>query len=218
MKKNLPMLQIALDTLTLADALKSIRLVSEAIDVIEVGTILCCAEGMSSVRNLRALYPDKIVLADIKAADAGKILANMVFDAGANWMTVICCAPIATVEQALKVAKSRGGDVQVELTGTWDFVQAKEWRDAGVDQVVYHRGRDAQAAGKGWGQDDIAKVRQLAEMGFKVTVTGGIVSKDLHLFKGIPIYIFIAGRSIRDAVSPLEAALEFKSKFNEIWG
>lgn len=218
MKSNLPMLQVALDNLTLADALKSTRLVYEAIDVIEVGTILCCAEGMDAVTNLKALYPDKIVLADIKAADAGKILANMVFDAGADWMTVICCAPIATVEQALKEAKSRGGDVQIELTGTWDFEQAKAWRDAGIEQVVYHRGRDAQAAGQGWGKEDIDKIKQLADMGFKVTVTGGLVIEDLPLFREIPIYVFIAGRSIRDAQNPLEAAREFKKAIAQYWG
>lgn len=218
MENKLPMLQVALDNLTLADALKSTRLVYEAIDVIEVGTILCCAEGMSAVRNLRALYPDKIILADIKAADAGKILANMVFDSGANWMTVICCAPIATVEQAMQIAKARGGDVQVELTGTWDFDQAKEWRDAGVLQVVYHRGRDAQAAGQGWSQEDIDKIKKLSDMGFKVTVTGGLVIEDLPLFKEIPIYVFIAGRSIRDAENPLEAAKEFKKAIAEYWG
>lgn len=218
MKKNLPMLQIALDNLTLADALKSTRLVYEAIDVIEVGTILCCAEGMSAVRNLRALYPDKILLADIKAADAGKILADMVFDAGANWMTVICCAPIATVEQALKEAKLRGGDVQIELTGTWDFEQAKEWRATGIEQVVYHRGRDAQAAGQGWSQEDIDKIKQLADMGFKVTVTGGLVIEDLPLFKEIPIYVFIAGRSIRDTENPLVAAREFQNAIAQYWG
>lgn len=217
MKKNLPMLQIALDNLTLADALKSTRLVYEAIDVIEVGTILCCAEGMSAVRNLRALYPDKILLADIKAADAGKILADMVFNAGANWMTVICCAPIATVEQALKEAKLRGGDVQIELTGTWDFEQAKEWRATGIEQVVYHRGRDAQAAGQGWSQEDIDKIKQLADMGFKVTVTGGLVIEDLPLFKEIPIYVFIAGRSIRDTENPLAAAREFQNAIAQYW-
>lgn len=36
MENKLPMLQIALGNLTLADALKSTRLVYEAIDVIEV--------------------------------------------------------------------------------------------------------------------------------------------------------------------------------------
>ena len=38
-------------------------------------------------------------------------------------------------------------------------------------------------------------------MGFKVTVTGGLALEDLPLFQGIPIHVFIAGRSIRDAAS-----------------
>lgn len=218
MNKNLPKLQIALDNLKLGDALKSTRLVSEAVDVIEAGTILCCSEGMDAVTNLKSLYPDKIVLADIKAADAGKILSKLVFDAGADWMTVICCAPIATVEQSVKEAKSRGKDVQIELTGQWDFDEAKEWKRVGVEQVVYHRGRDAQAAGQSWGQADLDKIKKLSDMGFKVTVTGGLVVEDLHLFKGIPIYVFIAGRSIREAENPLEAAKEFKRVIAQYWG
>jgi len=55
-------------------------------------------------------------------------------------------------------------------------------------------------------------------MGFKVTVTGGLVVKDLPLFKDIPVYVFIAGRSIRDAQDPLKAAREFKAAIKEIWG
>ncbi|MEA7538752.1 hypothetical protein ONQ62_25815, partial [Salmonella enterica subsp. enterica serovar Virginia] len=42
------------------------------------------------------------------------------------------------------------------------------------------------------------------------TVTGGLALEDLPLFKGIPIHVFIAGRSIRDAESPVEAARQFK--------
>ncbi len=84
--------------------------------------------------------------------------------------------------------------------------------------MVYHRGRDAQAAGQGWGEEDISKIKKLADMGFKVTVTGGLVVKDLPLFKDIPVYVFIAGRSIRDAQDPLKAAREFKAAIKEIWG
>lgn len=53
-------------------------------------------------------------------------------------------------------------------------------------------------------------------MGFKMTVTGGVEVKDIHLFKDIPIYIFIAGRSIRDAENPELAAKEFKDEFKNI--
>ena len=42
------------------------------------------------------------------------------------------------------------------------------------------------------------------------SVTGGPALEDLPLFKGIPIHVFIAGRSIRDAASPVEAARQFK--------
>jgi 3-dehydro-L-gulonate-6-phosphate decarboxylase len=38
------------------------------------------------------------------------------------------------------------------------------------------------------------------------------------LFKGIPIHVFIAGRSIRDAASPVEAARQFKRSIAELWG
>ena len=164
------------------------------------------------------------MLADIKAADAGSILANMVYDNGADWMTVICCAPIATVETALKEARKRSEqdgvprDVQIELTGSWTWEEAAAWKQAGVSQIVYHRGRDAQAAGQGWGREDLEKIARLAGMGFALSITGGLVVEDLPLFKDFPIKVFIAGRSIRDAVDPVAAAREFKAAFKKYWG
>ncbi|SHE33406.1 3-dehydro-L-gulonate-6-phosphate decarboxylase [Thermoanaerobacter uzonensis DSM 18761] len=215
---NLPKLQIALDDQMLSEAIKTMQLVYKEIDIIEIGTILCCSEGMSTVKNLKAMYPDKIILADIKIADAGEILSKMVFDAGADWTTVICCAPIDTVKAALKEAKKRNKDIQIELTGSWTFEQAKQWKEVGVEQVVYHRGRDAQAAGQTWDVHDLNNIERLINMGFKVSVTGGITVKDLKLFKDMAINIFIAGRSIRDSKDPLEAAKEFKTAIKKYWG
>ena len=136
----------------------------------------------------------------------------------ADWVTVICCADINTAKGALDVAKEFNGDVQIELTGYWTWEQAQQWRDAGIQQVVYHRSRDAQAAGVAWGEADITAIKRLSDMGFKVTVTGGLALEDLPLFKGIPIHVFIAGRSIRDAASPVEAARQFKRSIAELWG
>ena len=147
---SLPMLQVALDNQTLASAYETTRLIAEEVDIIEVGTILCVGEGVRAVRDLKALYPHKIVLADAKIADAGKILSRMCFEANADWVTVICCADINTAKGALDVAKEFNGDVQIELTGFWTWEQAQAWREAGIQQVVYHRSRDAQAAGVAW--------------------------------------------------------------------
>ena len=188
---SLPMLQVALDNQTMDSAYETTRLIAEEVDIIEVGTILCVGEGVRAVRDL---------------------------EANADWVTVICCADINTAKGALDVAKEFNGDVQIELTGYWTWEQAQQWRDAGIQQVVYHRSRDAQAAGVAWGEADITAIKRLSDMGFKVTVTGGLALEDLPLFKGIPIHVFIAGRSIRDAASPVEAARQFKRSIAELWG
>lgn len=90
---SLPMLQVALDNQTMDSAYETTRLIAEEVDIIEVGTILCVGEGVRAVRDLKALYPHKIVLADAKIADAGKILSRMCFEANADWVTVPTSTP-----------------------------------------------------------------------------------------------------------------------------
>ena len=208
-----PLLQIALDNNTLSDAIRSISQVGHEVDVIEAGTILCLAEGMEAVRCLRALYPDKTILADTKCADAGGTVAKNCADAGADWMTVICSATIPTMKAALKEVK----DLQAELYGDWTFEHAKQWKEAGLSQVVYHQSRDALLAGETWGEKDLNKIKQLVEMGFKVSVTGGLEKETLKLFKGIDVYTFIAGRGIREASDPAQAARDFKEEIAKYW-
>ena len=208
-----PLLQIALDNNTLSDAIRSISQVGHEVDVIEAGTILCLAEGLEAVRCLRALYPNKIILADTKCADAGGTVAKNCADAGADWMTVICSATIPTMKAALKEVK----DLQVELYGDWTFEHAKQWKEAGLSQAVYHQSRDALLAGETWGEKDLNKIRKLVEMGFKVSVTGGLEKETLKLFKGIDVYTFIAGRGIREASDPAQAAREFKEEIDKYW-
>lgn len=214
---NKPLLQVALDNLDMASALTATRVLADEVDVLEVGTILCYAEGAKTVSVLRALYPEKTIVADLKAADAGETVAEIVFSRGADWMTVICCAPYATMEAALRVARKYGGDVQVELYGDWTFEHARKWREIGLTQVIYHRGRDAALAGQQWGSTDLSKIESLAGMGFDVSVTGGLHARDLGIFKGIPVKCFIAGRGLYGADDPAEAAREFKQSIDKHW-
>ena len=208
-----PLLQIALDNSVLSDAISSIRQVGDEVDIIEAGTILCLAEGMEAVRCLRAMYPNKIILADTKCADAGKTVAENCARAGADWMTVICSATIPTMVAAKKEVK----DLQVELYGDWTYEHAKAWKEIGLQQVVYHQSRDALLAGETWGENDLEKIKKLVEMGFKVSVTGGLEKESLSLFKGIAVHAFIAGRGIRDAKDPAKAAREFKEEIAKYW-
>lgn len=213
-----PLLQLALDHTSLQAAQRDVALLQESVDIVEAGTILCLTEGLSAVRALRQQCPDKIIVADWKVADAGETLAQQAFDAGANWMTIICAAPLATVEKGHAVAAARGCEIQMELFGNWTLDDARAWHRAGVKQAIYHRGRDAQASGLQWGEVDLARMKALSDIGLQLSITGGITPTDLPLFREINVKAFIAGRALAGAANPPQVAHEFHTQIREIWG
>jgi 3-dehydro-L-gulonate-6-phosphate decarboxylase len=193
--------------------------VAPYVDVIEIGTPLCKAAGIEAVRAVREVCPDKLILADLKTPDVGGLEAKLAFDAGADMMTVIGGAAMATVESALQVAQQRGKEMLMELTGVRDIIaRAKEWKQVGVERMVYHRGWDEQAFNREWSEDDKRVIRQLIDMGFKMTVTGGITPKLLPFFQDLPVSIIIAGRAIHRSPDPAAAALEMRSAIARLWG
>ncbi|MEG1210870.1 MAG: 3-keto-L-gulonate-6-phosphate decarboxylase UlaD [Leclercia sp.] len=213
-----PLLQLALDHTSLASAQQDVALLQDHVDIVEAGTILCLSEGLNAVRALRAQCPEKIIVADWKVADAGETLTQQALDAGANWMTIICAAPLATVEKGHAAAAARGGEIQIELFGNWTFDDARDWYRTGVRQAIYHRGRDAQASGQLWGEADLARMKTLSDIGLELSITGGITPADLPLFKEINVKAFIAGRALAGAVNPQQVAAEFHAQIGAIWG
>ncbi|STD25904.1 3-keto-L-gulonate-6-phosphate decarboxylase UlaD [Enterococcus mundtii] len=209
-----PKLQIALDHNTLASALVDVKKIGEIVDVIEVGTILCLQEGSKPIECMRKMFPEKTIVADTKCADAGETVAGNVAQAGADFMTVICCASLATMQAAQKKVKA----LQVELYGEWTMGQAKKWREIGISQVVYHQSRDALLAGEVWGEKDLKLVQQLIDLGFQVSVTGGLSISTLALFQGMPIFHFIVGRGLTACADPIIQAQAFQNEIKRLWG
>ena len=169
---NLPKLQLALDTLDLHLSSRATKKSAPYLDVIEVGTILCLAEGMRAVRTIRSLFPEKTVLADVRIAEAGG-LAKMAFDSGADWVSVVSGATLNTIEAVVAEAQKHGGDVQIELFSGWTEENARQWRELGVRQVITHRSRDLEAE-KGeltWSSRDFDEIRSLTDMGFQVDLS-----------------------------------------------
>jgi 3-dehydro-L-gulonate-6-phosphate decarboxylase len=215
---TVPLLQVALDYISLPKALVMAYQVAPEVDIIEIGTPLCKAAGIEAVRAVREICPDKLILADLKTPDVGGLEAALAFDAGADMMTVIGGAALATVEQALAVARERGKEMLMELTGVRDILErAEEWRRIGVDRMVYHREWDAQAAGREWTEADKVTIRKLIDMGFKVTVTGGLNLELLPYFVDLPVSVLISGRGIREAADPRAAARQMREAIAVLW-
>jgi 3-dehydro-L-gulonate-6-phosphate decarboxylase len=212
------MLQLALDYISLPKALVMAAQVAPEVDILEIGTPLCKAAGIEAVRAVREICPDKLILADLKTPDVGGLEAALAFDAGADMMTVIGGATLATVKEALAVAHQRGKQVLMELTGVRDILErAVEWHEIGVERIVYHREWDAQSAGRMWTEADKDVIRKLIDMGFKLTVTGGLTLELLPFFADLPVSVLICGRGIREAADPRAAARQMRQSIQELW-
>lgn len=212
-----PLLQLALDYFDLAPALAMTQLVHKEVDIIEVGTPLSKAAGMLAVRTIREMCPDTLILADIKSPDVGGGEAKMAFDAGADWMTVLGAAPLDTIKLALQEANSRSGkEMFIELTGIRDIIaRAREWREIGVEKMVYHRGWDEGNLSRTWDDNDKEIIQELINMGFQISVAGGIELDMIPFFKDLDISVFIIGRAIRETDDPAAAAREFRAAINK---
>lgn len=213
-----PLLQIALDSLNLETAVETAKNAADSVDIIEIGTILAFAEGMNAVRTLRKNHSNHILVCDMKTTDGGAILAKMAFDAGTDWLTVSAAAHIATIAACKKVADSynTNKEIQIEIYGNWTFEDAQAWLDLGIKQAIYHRSRDAELAGKSWTEKDLECMRKLSELGLELSITGGIIPEDIHLFKGINAKAFIAGRALVGEKGK-ETANALRAEINKYW-
>ena len=214
-----PRLQLALDEPNLQDALNVLQATHDIIDIIEVGTILCLAEGMHAIREIRQQYSRHTIIGDVRIVRAGAKIANMVLDAGANWVTVVAEAPLTTLEATLEIAESVNGQVQIEMSEMLDIQQAYQWKELGIRQVIYHSTAEVSSSGPGhWRTEALDIVKQLCDMSFDVTVTGGITPETVSMFAELPISIIIAGRSIWNSENPRQSALAMKEAIQQVYG
>lgn len=210
-----PLFQIALDNTSIEDAFNTLsKGVGQEVDIIEVGTLLLAAEGKKAIAYIKALYPHKVVVADFKMADAGKTMAAMFFDGGADYSTIICASDLKTMSLAHNEAKRRNKKMQIELYGPWNTDQAQKWYTTGIDHIIYHHSRDGE---KEWTQQDIRKIKELVEIGYHVSITGGLKPEHIKMFAGLSIHAFIGGRSIGNSPQPIHVIREFKKEISKYW-
>ncbi|MEW4372901.1 3-hexulose-6-phosphate synthase [Paenibacillus kandeliae] len=110
-------IQLALDRMTIEEAIDMVRQVEPCIDWIEVGTSLIKEFGMESVRRMRQAFPDKVIVADIKTNDNARYEFELCFQAGANVATVMATAPDATIELCSQTAHEHNALMMIDLLG-----------------------------------------------------------------------------------------------------
>jgi len=195
------MLQIALDFSDVEDALRVAEKVVEAgADILEAGTPLIKAEGSRAVSELKKKFPEKLILADMKTMDAGRLETEMAAKAGADIISILGVSSNVTIREAVKAAKENNKKIMVDLIGVNDKMKrAKEVEIFGADYVLVHSGLDEQAAGENPFKD-LKNVYNAVKI--PVAVAGGINDKNISLLKEFDVDIVIVGGFVTKSPNP----------------
>lgn len=199
-------IQLALDRMTIEEAIDMGNKVRDYVDCIEVGTSLIKEFGVESIRRIRKAFPKKIILADVKTFDNAKYEFNMCFEAGADIATVIGAAPKVSIDICMQVAKEYNKKVMIDLLNTSEeqIAEISQYKDA---IFCLHVSKDVQEA-KGVKQKagEIVISNKLSKIdNIKLALAGGI---DLNFVKDLDknAYIVIVGSAITKADNPETSA------------
>jgi 3-hexulose-6-phosphate synthase len=202
-------LQLAMDVLTVEDALELAAKVASHVDVIELGTPLIKAAGLSAVTAVKEAHPDKIVFADMKTMDAGELEADIAFKAGADLVSVLGSADDSTIVGAVKAAQAHSKGIVVDLIGVADKVnRAKEARAMGAEFIEFHAGLDEQAQ-PGYDLNGLLSAGE--EAGVPFSVAGGVNLATINAVQRAGADVAVVGGGIYSAADPAQAAKELRA-------
>ena len=201
-------LQVALDVGGTAVLLNIARQVADYVDWLEVGTPWILAEGMDAVRALRATFPDKFIVADMKIMDSGLHEAGIGFAAGADLVTVLGVASDATIREALLAAREVDRFVMVDLIQVGDAAtRAREVEGLGAHYIGIHAAYDDQKSGR----DPLSELALVAQtVSTPLVVAGGIGP---HNIARVAIHrpgTIVVGGSVTGASDPRATAQQLR--------
>lgn len=206
-------LQLAIDELSLDQALSCLEELAPHLDIIEVGTPFLLDAGREAVKCIKEKFPNKQVLCDAKIMDAGIYESKLAFDAGADYVTVLGITDNRTISGCVSEAHGRGKKVVADMICVKDYEsRVPEIESLGIDIIAVHTGADQQKAGR----TPIADLRELKKYvkTAQIAVAGGINSHTVNQYIELQPDIVIIGGGILNSESPIKELLSVYSQIN----
>lgn len=190
------------------EAVDTVRRLYDRIDIIEVGTPMIFDYGLKCVGEMKKLFPQKIVLADMKIMDAGQQETGMAVKMGADIITVMGAANNLTIEMAVEAAHKGGKKIMVDLLGV-DQIERKAiaLEDMGVDYICVHTAFDMKQESDR-PIEELERVKRVIRSG-RTAIAGGITLKELDaVMAGAPDVVIVGG-GILNSADLVETADQF---------
>ena len=207
-----PLLQVALDFISINDALRIIKkLRGLDVDIYEVGTPLIKSEGVRAVSIVRELVDEAVVLADMKTADVGALEVRLAAENGADAISVLASADDEVIISALNEGKSLDVDVVVDTIGKVDVVKGvSNLVGLGVQVVNVHLAIDVQLR-SGRTVDDILDIIKYLRSMYRdiiISASGGVKPHHVRDLVRGGVNIVVMGSAITKASDPAKVVKE----------
>ncbi|MCL5292947.1 MAG: orotidine 5'-phosphate decarboxylase [Actinobacteria bacterium] len=197
-------LTVSFDMPDLERAISIAAAVSNQADWFCVGLTLIKGEGMRAIRAFSAGFPEREILADLRASIGAREEAMMAFESGADMISVAFLASERSCREAIGVAKTFGAKTIFDLYGATDPVgAARKGLELGFD-FLYFRAEGG-ISGK---YEEYRRVAAAAEL--PLIVDGEIEFREFaRVSKLLPASI-VVGRQVTGAEDPAAAVARFK--------
>lgn len=207
-------LQIAVDRVSLNNAVTMAETVRDHVDIFEIGTSLIKDYGMDAIRKIREVLPQVTIFADLKTMDEGAYEFDAAYKAGADIASVMGAASVATISACCESAKRSKRDVLIDLL---------EVNDNKIDLLAPFTDRllcvhpSVDATGTGENGNGLEQ-----KLGFftnryknvnRIAVAGGVLIETLPSLMQYPLEVIIVGSAITKADDVRAAA---RAYFNAI--
>ena len=204
------LIQMALDSLDFDATIALAEQVAPYVDILEIGTPCIKYNGLELVTALKAKFPNKLLLVDLKTMDAGGYESAPFYEAGADICTVLGVSDKATMAGVIGAANGVNAEAQIDLISVKDKAAvATAAAAAGAQIIGVHTGLDAQAAGQ-TPFADLALVADL-NLGVRISVAGGINKDTIQSTIQAGATIVVVGAAIYGADSPADSAKELRA-------
>ena len=208
-------LQLAYDLGTYVELYPFMEEIEEAVDIIEIGTPVILREGVSQIENVKKRFPDKLIFADLKIMDAGKLEADIAFQAGADMVSVLGLASKKTIEAAKNSAILWNRKIMIDMINLEEpIMQWADFMEMGMDYGCLHTAHDDVIDGEN--SLEIVEKFHEAHGGQHISVAGGIDPEKLRNLKSCQPEILVVGSYITTAVDPSKAMKTIRQVMNEI--
>lgn len=197
-------IQVAVDRISIEEAITILKQAEESIDIIEIGTSLFKDFGLESLKEIKKEFKQP-VLADIKTMDEAEYEFRQVYEHGASIATVMGASALESIRICQQVAQEYGTDYMIDTLEVNEekMNQLKEFEDA---IICLHLPKD-----KGGNiQEFVRSFGEKYQLKNRIAVAGGVKLEDIPLFKELGVEIVIVGSAITKNKNIKETAQQFK--------